>query len=249
MALAIIVAMSFSSYAQEVTSYMYRHIPQDKLGEVLEKEQKYWSKAARKAIDDGQLTFWGVFVKVGGFDLPNSHNVLYINTFKDINNQDDIWNKMEELFPDAKPEDYETWGPDYGRGIEHQLFLKASGWQEKAGAVEDDYKIIKIVYHNTESPAAFVDTEIEHWGPFIKKQMDAGSTKQVAWGNALLLPPRGHKIPFNSVSYDIYKTMGDALVPGELEIPEGFWAPFDEIEAQPRMEMLYSIVATEGVEE
>ena len=227
---------------------MYRHIPQDKLNEVLEKESKYWSKVARKAIDNGKLSFWAVFVKVGGFDLPNSHNVLYVNTFKDINDQDGIWDLAEELFPDTKPEDYNTWGAEYGRGVEHMMFVQTGGWQQSASTSSEDFKFLKMVYHNTNSPIDFVNVEKEHWGPFIKKQMDAGNTRQVAWGNSLVLSPRGPKVPFNSISYDLYKSLGDALMPGTLVLPDGFWAPFEEIEALPRMEMIYSIYAVEGEE-
>ena len=248
MVVTIIATSCLYSKAQEVTSYMYRQIPQGKLNEVIEKEQKYWSKVARKAIDDGKLTFWAVLVKQGDFNVPESPNVLYIVTFKDINKQGDIWDKVAELFPNAKPEEYNTWGPEFGTGIMHQLYVNASGWQAKEVSGPADYNYIKFVYHNTESPAAFVNVENENWGPFIKKEMDAGNTKQVAWGNALLLPPRGPKVPFNSVSYDLYKTFGDALMPGGIEIPEGFWAPFDEIEAEPRMEMIYHIVAAESAQ-
>ena len=36
-------------------------------------------KGLQKAIDAKKMNFWGLFEKVGGYDLPNSSNFLFIN--------------------------------------------------------------------------------------------------------------------------------------------------------------------------
>jgi hypothetical protein len=43
--------------------------------------------------------------------------------------------------------------------------------------------------------------------------MDNGQTPQRAWGNAVVLSPTGPNIKFTTVSYDLYKTLIDALMP------------------------------------
>ena len=43
--------------------------------------------------------------------------------------------------------------------------------------------------------------------------MDNNQTPQVAWGNAVVLAPMGDNIKFNAISYDLYKTLQDALMP------------------------------------
>ena len=68
-------------------------------------------------------------------------------------------------------------------------------------------------YQNTDYPDSLINLEKKYWEPFIKATMDKGQTPQVAWGNAIVLAPRGDNIKFTSVSYDLYKTLGDALMP------------------------------------
>ena len=42
--------------------------------------------------------------------------------------------------------------------------------------------------------------------------MDKSLTRQLAWGNAVVLSPAGDNIKFNTVSYDLYASLGDALL-------------------------------------
>ena len=50
--------------------------------EFIERETTYWSKEAENAIAKENLEFWGLFQKVGSFDLLNSSDVLSINRLK-----------------------------------------------------------------------------------------------------------------------------------------------------------------------
>ena len=68
----------------QVTVYQYRQVPDDKIEDFIFRETTYWSKVAEKALEKGNLSFWGIFQKVGGYDLPNSSNFLFVNTFPDI---------------------------------------------------------------------------------------------------------------------------------------------------------------------
>ena len=43
--------------------------------------------------------------------------------------------------------------------------------------------------------------------------MDNNQTPQLGWGNAKVLAPMGDNIKFTTVSYDLYKTLQDALMP------------------------------------
>jgi hypothetical protein len=246
-----LIGVPISLIAQEVTVYTYKQVPNAHLGELLERENKYWSKVARKAIDNGKLTFWAVLVKQGAHDAPNSSNILYVNTFKDINNTADIWN-AQALFPDVPMEDMDTWKPEFGH-VMHQLYIQGYAWQQASHAVPDnDFKYIQMVYHKTDQPNDFLDVEKDHWGPFIKKMMDEKITPQVGWGNARVLSPSGTNLPFNSISYDLFPSMGAALVP---EIKEGFTLPeesneaFSKITHSDRNIVLYQIFAVESTEE
>ncbi|MGH2566267.1 MAG: hypothetical protein ACRDE5_17240, partial [Ginsengibacter sp.] len=66
---AFIVCSSTSLKAQGITTYQYRHVAPDKVNEFIKRETTYWSKVAQKAIDNGKMTFWALFEKVGGVDM------------------------------------------------------------------------------------------------------------------------------------------------------------------------------------
>jgi hypothetical protein len=68
-------------------------------------------------------------------------------------------------------------------------------------------------YHNTNYADSLISLEKKYWGPFIKRAMDKGQTNQMAWGNAVVLAPLGEDIKFTTVSYDLYKTLQEALMP------------------------------------
>jgi hypothetical protein len=70
--------------AQPISIYQFRHVSNEDMSQFMHRETTYWEKVAEKAIEEGNLQFWAVLVKVGGFDIPNSPNVLFINTFNDI---------------------------------------------------------------------------------------------------------------------------------------------------------------------
>ena len=42
--------------------------------------------------------------------------------------------------------------------------------------------------------------------------MDKNQTKQVGWGNATVLSPTGGDMKFNTISYDLFRTLQDALL-------------------------------------
>src|SRR5580765_2660887 len=56
---------------RSITTYQYRHVPDDKIEEFVKRETTYWSKVAQKAIDSKAMSFWALLEKVGGYDLTN----------------------------------------------------------------------------------------------------------------------------------------------------------------------------------
>jgi hypothetical protein len=246
---SVLVAMTFcfhGAFAQEnesISIYQYRKVDNDKVNEFIERETKYWSKVAQKAIDDGKLGFWGLFQKVGGYDMPNSSNFLFINTFQDLPDMDEmggVWD-AQAVFPDVPMEDMET----YSMGINtSMIFVKPMGWAEAEGvnAVED-FKYVTMVYHNANDPAGLITAENEVWAPFIKTAMDEGKTAQKAWGNARILSPTGEDIKYNTISFDIYPSLKDALDQtwsGDLQTPD--MTKIGEAEGNRRASVVYRIV-------
>ncbi len=231
------------SVAQEISVWQFRHVDQANMQEFIERETKYWSKVAEAAIEKGNLTFWGLFVKQGGFNLPEGPNVIFINTFKDIDavNMGELWNPAA-LFPDVPLDQIET-----GSISEtlHMFYVSPGNFVEKEGAVPtEDYNYVRFIFHNSNTPGALLALENEHWAPFIKPAMDAGQTTQVAWGNSRILAPSGPNVLANTISFDIYPDLKSALTGGfsddaDVEFPTLGLEKINELEINRRISNVF----------
>jgi hypothetical protein len=229
---------------KSVTVYQYRRVPNDKIDEFIKRETTYWSKVAQKAVDNKTMSFWALFEKVGGFDLPNSSNYLFINTYPDIDKAMSMWSNSDaEAAAGVKMADME----DYSfTTTTSEFYLHGREWAQAAKAVPaKDFNWVEFVYHNTDYPDSLIGLEKKYWQPFIKAAMDKGQTPQVAWGNAVVLAPLGDNIKFTTVSYDLYKTLGDALMPTidpKLVYPAKGLGMIGKIETSRRGISLYRVV-------
>ena len=193
-----------------LTTYQFRHVPDDKIEEFVKRETTYWSKVAQKAVDNKLLTFWALLEKVGGDDMNNTANYLFINTYNDIEKAGDVWSNAEAA-TGKKIADIET---NSLSTTTSQFFLHDENWAQAKGAVpEKDFNYVTLVCHDTNYPDSLISLEKTYWAPFIQTSMDNGQTPQKAWGNAVILSPTGPNIRFTTVSYDLYKTLTNALMP------------------------------------
>lgn len=227
--------------AQDISVFQFRQVPNDKVGEFIHRETTYWAEVAQKAVDQGNLVTWALLERVGGYDIPNSSNFLFINTVKDINaNMSEMWN-ASAVFPDVPESQISTWGMST---VTSQAFVRPNPMVMAANADPKDFNFVKINFWKSSDPAAFVALEQEHWAPFIKEEMAKSGVSQVAWSNAELINPRGPNIPANSMSFDIYPTLGDVLTPKWSEgvaFPNEALAKLQEM-TESRSEVIYRVV-------
>ena len=225
-----------------ISVYIYRKVPDDKRDEFIKRETTYWAEMLRKEIPKGNITFWALLEKVGGYDMENSSNFLFINTYKNIDAMNEIWGNITTAFPNVTMDKMETNSISTTTSV---LFLRDAGWQEATGVVADDeFKFINMIYHNSADPNALVDLENKHWAPFIKTVMDKNQVGQRGWGNAVVLSPHSSEMNFNSVSYDLYPTLKEALTPtwdSKIVVPEGL-TEIREMETAARSQVIYRIV-------
>jgi hypothetical protein len=254
---SLILLLTFFSSSQlksqtqndrSITVYQYRHVPDNKIAEFIRRETTYWSKVAEKAKKDKTMTFWALLEKVGGYDLPNSSNYLFINTFPDIDKVDRVFGSAEKItgVPLAKMETNSM------STTTSEFFVHDEGWEQAATATPaKDFNYVVMVYHDTNSPDSLIALEKKYWGPFIKKAMDNKQTPQVAWGNAAVLSPSGENIKFTTVSYDLYKTLQDALMPNwdpKTEFPDEGLNKINGIEINRRGSAIYRVVKVVSTE-
>lgn len=244
-ALLFVIAAAFTLpvEAQEISVYQFRHVSSEDMSQFIHRETTYWKKVAENAMQEGNLQFWALLVKVGGYDIPNSPNVLFINTFNDINNTGGIWN-ASEAFPDMPTESMST---NSMSTVMHTMFVRPENYVEAEGVVPDeDYNYVTMIFHDTNSPSELIDLENKHWAPFIKTSMDEGKTPQKGWGNSVILSPSGPHIQATTVSYDLYSTLKDALDPAWAEdttFPEDGLTQIGELEINRRISNVYEIVS------
>jgi hypothetical protein len=225
-----------------ITVHMYRKVPGDKRNEFIKRETTYWAEMVRKELSKGNITFWALLEKVGGDDLENSSNFLFINTYNNIDAMNEIWGSITAAFPNVTMDNMETSSMSTTTSV---IFLRSTGWQEAAAVEADkDFKFIKYIYHNSPNPNALVALENKHWAPFIKSTMDKKQTSQRGWGNAVLLSPHSSKMNYNSISFDLYPTLKEALNPtwdSKVVFPEGL-SEIGQMETTTREHDIYRIV-------
>ena len=205
----IIAAFTDKLAAQDISTYQYRYVPANKVDEFIKRETTYWSKVAKKAVDKGQLTFWGLFERIGGTDLQNEPNFLFINTYTNIDSGGSVWDAAAVFpkIPMAQMEDFSF------SKTTSDVFAMDKNWEQAANVVENkDFRYVAIYYHNSSNPDSFITAEKKVWAPFIKASMDKKLTAQKGWGNAIVLAPSGPQMKFNSVSFDLFPTLKDALL-------------------------------------
>ena len=226
----------------QITSYQYRNVPNDKIDEFIKRETTYWTKVAQKAVDNKQMSFWALLEKVGGYDMPNSSNYLFINTFSNIDSSMGIWGDVEKVagvpMSQMETNSFTT--------TTSQFFLHGEDWAQAANAKpETDFNYVVMNYHNSNAPDSFITLEKKYWKPFIQGAMDKKQTTQKAWGNARVLSPSGDNIKFNTVSYDLFSTLQQALMTTwdpKTVFPNKGLGMLDKIRANRTGTVVYRIV-------
>ncbi|MCM4153248.1 hypothetical protein DHD05_16780 [Arenibacter sp. N53] len=245
--LIFVFLFSFKLNAQDdgnkgISIYQYRQVAPDQMEEFISRETKYWSKVAENALTKGNLIFWGLLQKVGGFDEPNSPNILFINTYKDIDAMESIWDPSG-VWPNVPMDQMDTFSMSK---VINTIFVKPAVWVKASNAIpENDYNFVKIIYHNASNPGNLIALEEKHWGPFIQSAMNSGKTKQKAWGNARILSPSGPKMQANTISFDLYSSLKEALDPTwdqNAVFPTDGLTEIGNLEIDQRISYVYRIV-------
>jgi hypothetical protein len=242
MLLLLAVFFSLRSSAQDVMFYQYRKVPQAKVEEFLKREITYWSKVAQKGIDNGKLEFWGLFERVSG-GSTNDANFLFVNTFKDIDEamKGEMWDPTK-LFPGVPMSKMET---NSMSEVSQILYTSPRSWEQSSNTKQGDAKFVLINYHHATDPEAFIALEKKHWQPFIKGEMESARTKQVAWGNQIILSPSAGKDRLSTISVDLFLTFKDALQPyfaEDSKFPNEGLSEIQKLTSMPRDVEIYRIV-------
>ena len=247
--LALLLCFQFAK-AQKITTYQYRTVKQSDMNEYIKRETTYWSKLAESEVKKGNLTFWAVLVRVDGVDLDRSPNVLLINTFNDLDASNSIWGGITDLFPNVKMEDMET---NSLSKTTARIFLRGldNFAQGKTVNPDEDFKFVRIIYHNNKNIGKHLTFESEKWKPMIQNAMNEGKTSMKGWGNSIIVSPQSSKFPYNTISYDIFATAHEALSPSlgeDINLPDDFFSDIQDNYRGVRNSHLFRIVQAVSAE-
>ena len=240
----VIATLAIASLsAQDISYYQFRKVAPSKIDEFIKRETTYWSKVAEKGMANGKIEFWGLLEKVSG-GSTESPNFLFINTFKDIDEamKGEMWDATK-IFPAIPMAKMET---NSISTTTNTILTSTRSWEQSPKLTKpDDVKFVLINYHHATDPEAFISLENKYWQPFIKEEMAAGKTPQLAWGNQLILSPSGGKDGPTTISIDLYPTFKDALMPSfgaDAKFPVDGLTELGKITSAPRDIEIYRVV-------
>ena len=111
--LLMLLAVVFTSsmFAQkQVSMHMYVKVLPEHQEEFERLEIDYWSKVAKKEIDAGRMTGWGLMKSIGVDKAATEANYLIVNTFENIEQAFSGNQKWDTSFLNLTPQDISTEG-------------------------------------------------------------------------------------------------------------------------------------------
>lgn len=194
--LLLVVGTVFS----QVSYMQYRHVPDEHMQEFEKRETQYWSKVAKAAIDEGKMTGWSLWRKVGvsSVDAPN---YIFVNSFESLDqmNMGGVWSDAAETMG-VDPDLVETYSMstvtfDYYMQLEDVL----------PGSY--DYAIVN--YARPTSLQGFIAENKELWKPFHASNIENASNGMASWG--LMSVIYGRTDRFSCFTWDGFNSLTDAL--------------------------------------
>ena len=85
-------------------------------------------------------------------------------------------------------------------------------------------------YAHVPNRNSWLNTQIEQYGPFIKKNMNNGKIKQEIWAPATRISPLGNGYNWNVLSVDGYNSLDDVFNNGGQKYPDYSSVDFDAIQ-------------------
>ncbi len=113
---------------------------------------------------------------------------------------------------------------------------------------EEDFKFVEISYHHTKKAWWHIRFQENTVKPVIQKFMDEGKTVIKGWGNSLVISPNSKAFPYNSYSYELFSSVGDALKIRKFDsrpFPQGTFEEFNEnyISGETRIYRIIKVVS------
>lgn len=199
--------------AQEIASVAHRFVEREDMAEYIKREQDYWKPIAEKAIEEGRMSVWSVWQRIGGFNMDEEPNILIYAEFDKTSDLElygsgaPAWKKV---FPDKKFSDISVRDLFEAKAY---LYQKPLVNMVSEGSVEIP-EIIRINF--AKAPGTlneYLRLESEVWAPFVAGQIEKGSTNIASWYLGQVIEPAGSERPYDAVTVDGFRSLAEALDP------------------------------------
>lgn len=195
---------TISSYTQ-VAYLQYRKVPADKTAEFIEKETQYWSKVAKAAINDGKMSGWSLWRKIG-VTTEDAPNFVFVNTFENpaAMYAGNVWGNAASIkdILGVDPASVET-NSFTTVTFDYVMQLEAM--------IPGDYKYALVNYAMPENRGAFIEENNTLWRPFHKANIDKGNMGMSSWGMMSVIYPSGAKARFSVMTWDGFNELKDVM--------------------------------------
>jgi|TARA_B110000914_G_C15460562_1_gene445637 hypothetical protein len=181
----------------QVSTHLYLNVSNENRAEFERLEMDYWSKVAKKGIDEGKMNGWGLLRTVG---IDNVTHVV-VNTFDSVEqavNSSSIWNPSV-IGMDTK--DINT------EGLRETLAVVQ--YQNEVSISGSGAKFTVHNYGNPKDVSAFVKENKTLWKNIHQKMKN--TTKLVNWGVHTRIHPQGNSAYSSIWTRDGFKTLEDAM--------------------------------------
>ena len=199
--------------AQEIASVAHRFVEREDMAEYIKREQDYWKPIAEKAIEEGRMSVWSVWQRIGGFNMDEEPNILIYAEFDKTSDLElygsgaPAWKKV---FPDKKFSDISVRDLFEAKAY---LYQKPLVNMVSAGSVEIP-EIIRINFVKAPGTLSeYLRLEHEVWGPFVAEQIEKGKTNVASWYLGQVIEPGGSERPYDAVTVDGFRSLAEALDP------------------------------------
>lgn len=206
LALTVLFIALFSSgivLSQQVAYLQYRSVPGDRESEFIEKETNYWAKVAKAAMDQGHLSGWSLWRKVGVTSIGEP-NYVFVNLYESLEKVDPgkIWSN----------ENIEKMGvsPDM---VETNSFAPVTFdyWLQVEDMIPGEYQYAIFNYAMPDNLGGFIEENKTLWKPLHQKNINTAAGGMTSWGMMSVIMPRGNDGRFSVMTWDGFNKLSDVM--------------------------------------
>ena len=202
--LLLLLALVFTTAAfaqKQVSMHMYVKVLPEHQEEFERLEIDYWSKVAKKEIDAGRMTGWGLMKSIGVDKAATEANYLIVNTFENIEQAFSGNQKWDTSFLNLTPQDIST------EGIREIISMRFYQNEESINGDKTNFTIFN--YGRPTDISAFVSENKSLWkGIHLANQK---LTKLNSWGVHTRIHPQGNASKASIFTRDGFENLVDAM--------------------------------------